>query len=172
MESFKHIAAFVLFSTTAESCLILYTLHSVTVRWNLSASLVHKIYMLPNISERCVALTRQTGQVWISAALAAVFWSAPWAFFFSAAFLAFFCWDWIFCCPRAMALNANLQEQQVMKGHVRCFKLPATVLIPRCDEKVVINKTNLFSKFRQNKHVTRSTWLLKTWVNSRPNRIS
>jgi len=43
--------------------------------------------------------------VWTSAALAAVFWSAPWPFFFSAAFFAFFCWDWIFCCPRAMAFS-------------------------------------------------------------------
>lgn len=63
------------------------------------------------VSVICLALTRHTGQVCTSAALAAVFWSAPWDFFFSAAFLAFFCWDWIFCCPRAIALSFDLPDK-------------------------------------------------------------
>lgn len=67
-----------------------------------------------------VIITRQTGQVWTSAALAAVFWSAPWAFFFSAAFLAFFCWDWIFCCPRAMALSDDLQQKPRVRRSSTC----------------------------------------------------
>lgn len=47
-------------------------------------------------------LTLHTRQVNTSAAFAAVFWSWPLAFFISACFLAFFCWDWIFWCPRAI----------------------------------------------------------------------
>lgn len=47
-------------------------------------------------------LTLHTRQVNTSAAFAAVFWSWPLAFFASACFLAFFCWDWIFWCPRAI----------------------------------------------------------------------
>lgn len=45
----------------------------------------------------------QTVQVYIKAALAAAFWSCPCFFFCPACFLAFFCWDWIFCCPRAIS---------------------------------------------------------------------
>lgn len=45
-----------------------------------------------------------TGHVKTNAAFAAAFWSVP-CFFFSACFLAFFCWDWIFCCPRAILKN-------------------------------------------------------------------
>lgn len=47
-------------------------------------------------------LTLHTRQVNTSAAFAAVFWSWPLAFFISACFLAFFCWLWIFWCPRAI----------------------------------------------------------------------
>lgn len=64
---------------------------------------------------------RQTGQVCTRAALAAVFWSAPCAFFFSAAFLAFFCWDWIFCCPRAMALSSGLRRSTLSSFLVVLF---------------------------------------------------
>ena len=35
--------------------------------------------------------------------LAAAFWSPPAPFFSLACLAAFFCWDWIFCWPRAIA---------------------------------------------------------------------
>lgn len=47
--------------------------------------------------------TRHTVHVYTKAALAAAFWSWPLLFLMSACFLAFFCWDWNFWCPRAIS---------------------------------------------------------------------
>lgn len=60
-------------------------------------------------------LTLHTRQVNTRAALAAVFWSWPLAFFSSACFLAFFCWDWIFWCPRAILTSP---EKEKMGGFI------------------------------------------------------
>lgn len=52
--------------------------------------------------------TLQTAQLKVSAAWAAFFWSAalPLARFWAS--LAFRCWDWIFCCPRAILLMSDV----------------------------------------------------------------
>lgn len=49
------------------------------------------------------AHTRHTVHVYTKAAFAAAFWSWPLLFLMSACFLAFFCWDWNFWCPRAIS---------------------------------------------------------------------
>lgn len=52
----------------------------------------------------------QTAHVNTNAAFAAVFWSWPLDFLISACFLAFFCWDWIFWCPRAMLADEKRRQ--------------------------------------------------------------
>lgn len=54
-----------------------------------------------------VLLTLHTVHVNIRAALAAFFWSLPWPFLCLSSLAWAFCWDWIFCCPRAMVLMSK-----------------------------------------------------------------
>ena len=53
-------------------------------------------------------LTLHTVHTCFSAACAAFFWSWLCAFFIFAIFSAFFCCDWIFCCPRAIPVKNKL----------------------------------------------------------------
>lgn len=46
----------------------------------------------------------QTVHLWVSAFMAAAFWSLPFDFFNSSCFFKFFCCDWIFWWPRAIEL--------------------------------------------------------------------
>lgn len=72
----------------------------------------------------CCAHTRHTVHVYSRAAFAAAFWSWPLLFLMSACFLAFFCWDWNFWCPRAISddrpetfkIARNLVKKTLWRG--------------------------------------------------------
>lgn len=78
------------------------------------------VTMKKKVKCQILILTLHTRQVNTSAAFAAVFWSWPLAFFISACFLAFFCWDWIFWCPRAIVAKPEVTHGGKMSS---CFPI-------------------------------------------------
>lgn len=88
-------------------------------------------------------LALHTRQVNTSAAFAAVFWSWPLAFFISACFLAFFCWDWIFWCPRAILAKPEekkARENDLMFSDTRVVWTSSTVYY--CWHTSTLNKSS------------------------------
>lgn len=78
--------------------------------WDCKKGTIHMLQGTGKDLLASVILTLHTRQVNTRAALAAVFWSWPLAFFSSACFLAFFCWDWIFWCPRAILTKPEKEK--------------------------------------------------------------